>query len=272
MLGKLTQKEDNIRKVNLMRRINEIFTRKNMVGIISLFVITLFVAGGCGGTTDGKTEKTQSVNTGADYNPQISSANFVNKNDNRYFPLTPGKTYIYEGKKDGETEINEVKILTETRQIMGVTCVVVNDKVTVNGELVEETYDWYAQHKNGDVWYFGEDSKEYENGVVKSTKGSWEAGKDGAKPGIIMKADPKAGESWRQEYYKGEAEDMGEVIAVGESVTVKAGSYQGCVRTKDWTPLEPRVAENKLYCPEVGVVKTEMVEGGTDRTELTRTQ
>ncbi|MBI5870936.1 MAG: hypothetical protein HZB44_08310 [Actinobacteria bacterium] len=242
--------------------------RPGSAGLISILAVIMLLVAGCGGTAEVKTATSPSTTAQGDYNPQIDPASFVSTVDNQYFPLTPGKTYSYEGEKDGETEINEVRVLTDTRQVMGVTCVVVNDRVSVNGEVVEETQDWFAQDRNGDVWYFGEDSKDFEDGKLKSTKGSWEAGKDGAQPGIIMKATPKAGDSWRQEYYKGVAEDMGEVLAVGEAVKVKAGSYQGCVRTKDWSPLEPKVAENKLYCPGVGVVKTEMVEGGSDSTEL----
>lgn len=247
------------------------FTCGKLVALLalSLIAVPIFITA-CG--TDKKAVEAKAPTTPDEYDPQINTADFTTKIDNRYLPLTPGKTYMYEGIKDGETEINEVRILTETRQVMGVTCVVVNDRVSVNGELIEETFDWYAQHKNGDVWYFGEDSKEYENGEAISTQGSWEAGKDGAKPGIIMKADPRVGESWRQEYLMGVAQDMGEVIRLNESVTVKAGNYQGCVRTKDWTPLEPDITENKLYCPEIGVVKTEMTEGGSDRSELVNLQ
>lgn len=104
----------------------------------------------------------------------------------------------------------------DTKEIMGVQCVVARDTVTVKGEVTEVTLDWYAQDRNGDVWYFGEDSKEYEKGAVVSTKGSWEAGVNGPRPGIIMKAQPVAGESYRQEYSKGEAEDMAKVVSLDD--------------------------------------------------------
>jgi hypothetical protein len=99
--------------------------------------------------------------------------------------------------------------------------------------LAEETLDWYAQDQAGNVWYFGEDSKEIENGTVVSTKGSWEAGVDGAKPGVVMQANPQIGVSYRQEYYYGEAEDMAEVLSLSESVSVAFGSYQNCLKTKN---------------------------------------
>ena len=121
-----------------------------------------------------------------------------------------------------------------------------------DGNLTEKTFDYYAQDKKGNVWYFGEDTKEYENGKVVSTKGSWEAGVDGAKPGFIMQADPKVGETYRQEYYEGEAEDMAKVLSLSESVTVPYGSFDQVLVTKEWTPLEPGLVEHKYYAPGVG--------------------
>lgn len=146
---------------------------------------------------------------------------------------------------------------------MGVNTVVVLDREYLNGELIEDTKDWFAQDKYGNVWYFGEDSKELVNGKVVSTEGSWEAGVDGAKPGIIMKGNPKVGDTYRQEYYKGEAEDMGEVVAFGVKVKVKYGSFSNCLQTKDRNPLEPGDDEYKYYCPEVGGVVYEVgIESG----------
>jgi len=161
-----------------------------------------------------------------------------------------------------------VTVTNETKEIMGVTCVVVRDTVTVDGELVEDTFDWYAQDKYGNVWYFGEESKQYEDGDLVSLEGSWKAGVDGAQPGIIMEADPVVGDLYRQEFAPGEAEDMGEVLALGETVTVPAGTFTDCLKTKDFTPMEPEVVEHKYYAPGVGVVKEVMVEGGTDIVEL----
>ncbi len=202
------------------------------------------------------------------YNPIIDAANFVATIDNQYSPLTPGTTFIYQGQKEGSTQRTEVYVSHKTKQILGVTCIEVRDTVSVNGNLVEATLDWYAQDKDGNVWYFGEDSKEYENGQVVSTAGSWQAGVDGAKPGITMEANPKIGDSYRQEYYKGEAEDMAEVLSLNESVSVPYGSLNNCLKTKDFTSLEPSVVENEYYAPGVGVVLTIMVEGGSERSEL----
>jgi hypothetical protein len=130
--------------------------------------------------------------------------------------------------------------------------VVVDDRAWEGGQLIEKTYDWFAQDKEGNVWYFGEDTKEYEDGKVVSTKGSWEAGVDGAKPGIIMPADPKVGQSYRQEYYPGEAEDMARVLSLNDTVTVPYGSFDHVLETKEWTPLEPGFYEKKYYVGGVG--------------------
>lgn len=202
------------------------------------------------------------------YAPVIDPANFVDVIDNAYWPLVPGTTFIYEGETDEGLEHIEVYVTRETRVVMGVACTVVRDTVALDGELVEETFDWYAQDKDGNVWYFGEDSKEYEDGEVVSSAGSWEAGVDGALPGIVMYAQPAVGQVYRQEYYPGEAEDMAEVINLTESETVPYGSYDNLLMTREWTPLEPDVAEHKYYAPGVGLILEVVVEGGSGRIEL----
>jgi hypothetical protein len=201
-------------------------------------------------------------------NPTTDPADFVSTIDNPYYPLTPGTTFVYDGEEDGEAEHTETEVTSETKTILGVTCVVVHDQVWVEGELAEDTLDWYAQDKDGNVWYFGEDSKEIENGDVVGTEGSWEAGVDGAQPGIVMLADPQVGDSYRQEYYEGEAEDMGEVIGVDETVTVGETTYDHALVTRDWSPLEPDVVEEKTYVSGVGLVLEELVQGGEGRSEL----
>lgn len=150
-----------------------------------------------------------------EYNPVIDPSDFSLVVNNPYFTLTPGTTYRYRTKGEG-FEVNEVAVVTvtdQTKKVMGVTTRVVWDRVWLNGNLIEETYDWYAQDKKGNVWYFGEDSTEYgKNWSSKS--GSWEAGVDGAKPGIVMQSDPHPGQPYRQEYRKGKAEDMGQVLSL----------------------------------------------------------
>jgi hypothetical protein len=199
------------------------------------------------------------------YAPDIDPADFVEGVDNPYFPLVPGTVWRYEGKTGDGLERIEFRVLNETRIVMGVTCTVVRDTVTVDGEKVEDTYDWFAQDSSGNVWYFGEDSKEYEDGKAVNSAGSWEAGVDGAFPGIIMMGDPVVGMTYRQEYLEDEAEDMGTVLSLDETVTVKGHTYSHVLKTRDFTLLDPEVNEYKYYAPGVGVV---MEKEGSERVEL----
>jgi len=198
----------------------------------------------------------------------VDPANFVAVVDNPYFALTPGTMMIFEGTSSEGSERVETYVTQDTKRILGVDCVVVRDRVLVDGELVEETLDWYAQDKSGNVWYFGEDSKDYEAGAVVSTKGSWEAGVDGAIAGIIMEANPQVGDTYRQEYYAGEAEDMAKVVTLSESATVPYGSFDNLLMTEEWTPLEPGIVEQKYYAAGVGLVLEVLVQGGSGRVEL----
>lgn len=207
------------------------------------------------------------VHEDTSYNPAIDPARFTSTVDNPYFPLVRGKTYTFRNTGGDEDEAVVVTVTNSTRVVMGVTCVVVHDVATVNGKLREDTWDWYAQDRDGNVWYFGEDTKAYEKGRV-DTEGSWEAGVKGAKPGICMAAHPKVGDSYRQEYLAGEAEDMSDVVAIGETVTVAAGTFTNCVKTKDYSPLEADVIENKYFAPGVGVVLSVQVQGGHEHEEL----
>jgi hypothetical protein len=203
------------------------------------------------------------------YLPEFDPANFGKEDgENPYFPLTPGTKRIYEGESDGEMERIEVVVLHETREILGIECVIVRDTVWEEGELVEDTCDWYAVDADGSVWYMGEDSKEYEDGEVVSAAGSWEAGVDDAQPGIIMWADPQVGEPYYQEYYVGEAEDAAEVLALDGSASVAYGDFEELLVTREWTSLEPGVSEHKYYAAGIGLVLEEVAEGGGDRIEL----
>jgi len=197
--------------------------------------------------------------------PKIGSANkqelnvfeFSSVINNKYFTLTPGTKHIYEGITEDGLERGETYVTDKKRIVNGVETTVVWDRVWLDNELIEETYDWYAQDLEGNVWYFGEDSKEYENGEVVSTHGSWEAGIDGAEPGVIMQANPEVGESYRQEYYKNVAEDMAEIVSLGETVETRYKTFSDCLKTKDWNPLESGSEEYKYYCPDAGNVVLE---------------
>jgi len=180
----------------------------------------------------------------------LDPADFTTNIDNPYWPVVPGSRWVYrEGEQRGT-----ITVLRATRKIAGVEARVVHDVVRRGGRLVEDTYDWYAQDREGNVWYLGEDTKEYKDGRVSTTAGSWEHGVDGAYAGIIMPARPHDGLRYRQEYRKGEAEDRAEVLSLHEHATVPAGFFRGLVMTKDTTPLQPRTLEYKLYARGVGLV------------------
>ncbi len=217
---------------------------------------------------DGDQEAVIDPGDGGDYAPVVDPAAFVETIDNPYLPLIPGSRWVYEGIEDGETERIEVVVTDDRRDVMGISAVVVRDTVSEDGEVIEDTYDWFAQDGDGNVWYLGEDSREYEDGELVGTEGSWEAGVDGAFPGIVMLAEPEVGRAYRQEYFEGEAEDLGEVIQVGVSESVVAGTYDDVVVIREWNPLEPDVVEDKYHAPGVGVVLESVVEGGDGRVEL----
>jgi len=193
---------------------------------------------------------------GQPYDPVIDPANFVDKIDNPYFPLTPGTVFIYEGQTKEGLVHTEFFVTHKTVQILGVTTVEVHDTVTTNGELTEDTLDWFAQDKEGNVWYFGENTMELIGGRPSTLAGTFTAGVDGAKPGIIMEAHPAIGDFYRQEFALDEAEDFAEVKTLSDTVTVPAGKFTQCVRTRETTPLEPDLKEAKWYAPGVGNVLT----------------
>jgi hypothetical protein len=200
--------------------------------------------------------------------PSADPADFVEGIDNPWLPLTPGSTWTYRTTA-GDEETITVTVTDETREVQGVTTTVVLDVVTdADGAVVEETYDWFAQDTDGNVWYFGEDTTEYDELGRPDEAGSWEAGVDGAQAGIVMLADPRVGDGYQQEYYEGEAEDRGKVLSLDERVTIGLGTYDGVLQTEDTTPLEPGLTEHKYYVRGTGLVYEETVAGGEDAAEL----
>jgi hypothetical protein len=237
----------------------------------------LLAAIGCGGDdtsgpgTTTTTAATPVIDTGdgGHYAPTLDPADFVAAVDNPYFPLKPGSRWRYEGEEEGTAQVDDVVVTTDTKVIGGITAVVVHDTVTEDGHLKEETYDWYAQDKDGNVWYLGEDTKELNrDGSVKSTEGSWEHAVDGAYGGIVMPAHPTVGDPYRQEFKPGEAEDSATVLALDEQRSVKAGAYDKVLRTKEWSALEPDVTEEKSYAPGIGEIYEESTAGEDAHSEL----
>lgn len=205
---------------------------------------------------------------------ELDPSEFTATADHPWFPIRPGRQWTYrEVDESGSERLVVVTVSSRTRTIAnGIEASVVRDTVTEDGDLVEDTLDWYAQDAEGNVWYLGEDTAEFEDGELTTRAGSFEAGVDGALPGIIMPADPLVGVGYRQEYYRGEAEDNGEVLALGQQVDVPAGHFDDVVVTADTITLEPEVLEFKLYAPGVGLVTALGLSGGGGREELVSTR
>jgi len=224
---------------------------------------------------------TQNPTVGAEiqYDPPFDPSNFVPQVTNKYFTLEPGTKFTYVKHTNKGIERSEVAVLRETKQIMGVTTVVVSDRVWLNDKLKEDTRDWYAQDRDGNVWYFGEAVGNYKDGKLVNYAGAWEAGVDGAKPGIVMPAIPKVGLTYQQEHAKGKAEDMGTIIALDKQVKVPYRTFDDCVQIRDWSRLEKTANEYKYYCPGIDFVVLEesawplvsrLWEGKTELTSVSR--
>ena len=244
-----------------------VITRCSAVAVYALAAL----AAGCG--SDEPAQRTPSDGLPQGREPvKLDRAEFSTRIDNPYWPMTPGSRWVYrETGGEGAPHRVVVTVTHETKRVAaGVVARVVHDRVTQAGELVEDTRDWYAQDADGNVWYLGEATKEYEGGRVTSTKGSWEAGVDGAQAGVIMPARPRVGMTYRQEYRAGDAEDRGRVLALDERAEVPAGPFDRVLMTRDWTPLEPDVVEHKFYARGTGPVLTLDISGGSGREELLR--
>jgi hypothetical protein len=233
--------------------------RKSILALAPLLVLAGCGSGGSSSKQATTAPKqivvtTPQAGSGPPYHPKIVPARFTDRITNPYWHLKPGTTWTYDGTKDGAPEHVVVTVTKQTKTILGVRCIVVSDTVTVNSTLEEKTTDWYAQDDAGNVWYFGEDSKEYKNGVVTSTQGTWEAGVDGAQPGIVIKGVPRPGPTYRQEYRPGVAEDKARVLRVNATQRVPAGTFRHVVETLDTDPLNPDKLEHKFYAPGVGPV------------------
>lgn len=193
---------------------------------------------------------------GGAYDPEIDPEDFSNVIDNEFFPLPVGATWTYTSETEEGTETIVVTVLDQTREIMGVECQAVQDTVTLEGIFLEDTTDYYAQDSDGNVWYFGEISFNYdEEGFVEDIDGSWISDVEGAKPGIVMLADPTLNTTYRQEWWLGEAEDAGTVVGIDETVMIDGfADFTGCVKTEDFLPPEPDALENKFFAPGIGFI------------------
>jgi hypothetical protein len=203
--------------------------------------------------------------------PLPAPSEFEARVDNPWFPLQPGTTLLYRGHKDGEPSRDVFHVTRRTKQILGIRCTVVSDKLYLRGRLEERTEDWYAQDRRGNVWYLGEATAElFPNGAVKTREGSWQAGVDGARAGIFMPGHPHRGQTGTQEFLAGEAEDRFRVLSLAADVDTRAAISHRALLTREWTPLEPGVVDHKFYVPEIGTALEETVHGGDEVNELVR--
>ena len=255
-----------------------IFESRSFGWIVAL-ILAVVPLGACtdgARSSSGESDSTKAISADSSDLPrgddpvQPEADDFSTRIDNPYWPMKPGTRWTFrEVDEDGTTLEVVVTVTSLTKKLAnGVTARVVRDTVTENGELIEDTNDWYAQDAEGNIWYLGEDTAEFEDGKITTRAGSWEAGVDGALPGILIPADPEPGMKYRQEYLKGEAEDNGEVLSVEEMAEVPFGQFDGCLLTKDTVALEPDVLEYKLYARRVGPVLVLGVSGGAGREEL----
>jgi hypothetical protein len=193
---------------------------------------------------------------------------FVSQITNRYLPLTPGTTWTYKGKLDGKSATDVFMVTGQTKPILGVDTRVIHDQVFQGGDLVEDTFDWFAQDSNGNVWYFGEDTKELDHGTVVSTEGSWEAGVHGANAGIFMPANPQVGDFFKQEDAKNVAEDCTRIVDLHALVKTPYVTSADALKTEEFSLLEPGVLDNKFYVLDIGLVAERTVQGGSDTLNL----
>ncbi len=204
------------------------------------------------------------------YAPVVDPSNFVKTVNNPYYPLKPGRSFTYTGKKEKLSLRKEIVVSKKTRVVMGVRCTEVADSMWVAGKLAQKTLEWYAQDKDGNVWYFGADAKQYKSGKIIGSAGSWQAGVNGAQPGIIMRAKPTLGDNYRQNYLKGTVEDMGYVVSLDGALKVPYHAYKDLLITLQWSNLTPDIIENRYYARGVGFVYSEIAQGGTGELKLAK--
>ncbi len=206
--------------------------------------------------------------SGTDYEPVLDPANFVSVIDNPYFPLPVGRTLVYEGVKDGQSQVDTVIVTNQTRVIEGITARMVSDVSTHDGTLLEKTFDFYAQDKQGNVWYLGEDTTAFLANGKTDTSGSWMAGVNDAEPGLIMEANPQIPDAYRQEFLAGQAEDTAWVVELGGAVTVPYGKVRNTLKTLEATRIEPGSYDLKVYAPGIGIVLEQSLSGAAEVASL----
>ena len=257
-----------------MRSIHRSVTLPSALALV-LVTLALVLVTGCriDGATGPTSDIPEKVGSGAEPDASLpawpGAGGFVAGISNPYLAFAPGKVFEYAGETQDGLERIRVEVTRQHKTILDVRTTVVHEQVFLDDKLVEDTLDWYAQDAQGNVWYFGEDSKTLDgNNNVISTEGSWEAGVDDARPGILMLAHPEDGVRYQQESAEGVAEDMAKVVSLSASVAVQYGTFTGCLKTLEWTPLDPGAREHKYYAPGIGLVLEESAKGGKEPIEL----
>lgn len=246
--------------------------RTRVLVVVVLAVSTVTLGGGRPSTRAGSdaaaSGRTFSLPRGSEP-VRLDPAQFTSRIDNPYWPMRPGSRWVFrETDGDGDAEIVEITVTRRTERILGIAARVVRDVIIQNGRVKEASTHWYAQDRHGNIWDLGEAAREYQDGGLASTEGSWQAGVDGAQPGILLPADPGPGTAYRLGHRQGEEEDAAEVLSVGLRARLPSGSFDQVLVTKESTPLEPNLLEHKFYARGVGPVLALTLSGGSDREEL----
>ena len=233
-----------------------------MLRALGLFAVAV-VAGGCG------SQPATPANAGTGAPAAPGPGHFGRHTQNPWFPLRPGTVYVYRGTDEGEPVRDVLTVTRRTKTIQGVRCTVIEDRLYERGRLAERTTDWYATADDRTVWYFGEATATLDRGgKVDSREGSWQSGVDGAEAGIYMPGRPRVGQSGRQEFYEGHAEDHFTIVSLTQRSDTPAASSRHALLTREFTPLEPGVIDHKIYVRGIGIVIEESVKGGSEHLEL----
>jgi hypothetical protein len=239
--------------------------RGRRVVLVLVATTALLVAGPVGPSGGGRNSGHSDT-----YSVGIDRRAFTTEIDNPFLPLKPGNRWVYEGTGDGGQAMRSVvEVTSTTREVMGVKCVVVRDKTTVDGQVVEDTFDWYAQDVEGNVWYFGQNSLEYAHGRLVSAPGNWEAGVSGARAGMVMMANARVGDRYDQEFHPGEDLEVGEVLSLDERMVGQYGMiFDGVLEIRDYAPLGTGSVEHRYFARDVGMVREVTTRGGSATSEL----
>jgi hypothetical protein len=249
-----------------------------ITGVVAAVIAAAFAISAAGASGAGSSKRaisspaTSSAGVSASaYEPHLNPADFSLVIDNPYFPLPVGRTWVYRGTRDGQSQIDRVTVTSKTKLVAeGITARVVRDVATHHGKLLEKTADWYAQDNHGNVWYVGEDTTAYLPNGHTDKSGSWQAGVNDAEPGIIMLANPQIPDAYRQELLTGEAEDTAWIVNRGGSVSAPIGTFRHSLRTLEFARIEPGVVDQKVYAPGIGIATETALTGPQEVSNLIR--